>query len=432
MKTITLTLLLAFSATLSAQEPWTLERCIRHGLEHNPDIRAQRLEISGRQLETTRKTLAHLPVAGISLARDYNWGRSVDMQELVIIRNQLTRASGIQLQASVALFEGFTRHLNRLAARQSAETAAIDAEELARTLTLDITRAYLQLMLAGQISTCTQENYATIVRQRDRTAQLVEAGSQPQSALNEMQAQVATEKAAMVEAACRVRTARLALMRLLNLPSEEPFAVEGPSGDEQLPAGPPAVSAVRLEDGVCRDPRIRSARSAIEEMRYRHAADKGSLLPGLSLAAGYGTYYSSAADGSLRTQLDENRNPSLSFRLEIPVFHAGDLLIRVKRSRLDLERARLNAEKMKQQVEDEIRSTAIEAENCCQKVLSAEETLHAMQDLLAIMEARYNLGAATAVDYITARNQHFKATSDYLQAKWQYLFQLKLLEQYKP
>ena len=167
-------------------------------------------------------------------------------------------------------------------------------------------------------------------------------------------------------------------------------------------------------------------------MRYRHAADKGSLLPGLSLAAGYGTYYSSAADGSLRTQLDENRNPSLSFRLEIPVFHAGDLLIRVKRSRLDLERARLNAEKTKQQVEDEIRSTAIEAENCCQKVLSAEETLHAMQDLLAIMEARYNLGAATAVDYITARNQHFKATSDYLQAKWQYLFQLKLLEQYKP
>ena len=54
-----------------------------------------------------------------------------------------------------------------------------------------------------------------------------------------------------------------------------------------------------------------------------------------------------------------------------------------------------------------------------------------MQELLSVTEAKYNLGAASALDYIVARNQHAKARSDFLQAKWQYLFQLKLLERYR-
>jgi outer membrane protein TolC len=54
-----------------------------------------------------------------------------------------------------------------------------------------------------------------------------------------------------------------------------------------------------------------------------------------------------------------------------------------------------------------------------------------MQQLLDVTEAKYNLGAATALDYIVARNKRFKAATDYLQAKWQYLFQLKLLERYR-
>ena len=55
-----------------------------------------------------------------------------------------------------------------------------------------------------------------------------------------------------------------------------------------------------------------------------------------------------------------------------------------------------------------------------------------MQNLLEITEAKYNLGAATALDYIVARNKRLKAVSDFLQAKWQYIFQLQLLERYRP
>ena len=430
-KTLITLILAALALPVPAQEAWSLDRCVDYALAHNLDIRKQELEIASKQVALTRRYLDHLPSFNASIAQEYNWGRSVDMQELVIIRNKLTRATGASLSASVSLFGGLTRHAQRIAARKALEAATLDADGLRENLAVEVTAAFLQLMLARQIHAYTRERYATIVRQKERTAQLVEAGSQPKSALNELEAQTATEKAAMVEASCRVRTATLDLTRLMNLPSDSSFVAGELFGNDTIAARIPLMTDGQVETYLGHDPRIRSARTRLEESRHLQTASWGNFLPSLSLTAGYGTYYSSASDEPFRTQLDENRNPSLSFRLGIPIFNAGEAFSQARQRRLALAQARLAAEETRIRIAEEIRSTTIEAENCCQKYLSAGETLQAMQSLLEITEAKYNLGAATALDYIVARNNHFKAVSDYLQAKWQYIFQLKQLERYR-
>ena len=432
MKRLFLALLPGLLATgLAAQEPWPLDRCVAYALEHNLDIRKQELTVAVRKTELSARQLAHLPSLNLQIGQDFNWGRSVDMQELVIIRNKLTHATGASVNASLTLFEGAARHHNRLAAGKAVDAARATAQELRNRLSVEVTRAFLQLMLARQIFAYSRENYATIVQQQEWTARLVEAGSQPKSALNELQAQTAAEKAAMVAASCRVRTAEQALTRLMNLPPDTSFVVAEPFGQDSLAARVPLMPVTQIEDYLTRDPRLRGARATVAERRHQLAAARSGFLPSLTLTAGYGTYYSSTADESFRTQLDENRNPSLSFTLGIPVFNAGALLTRTRQSRLALETARLEAEMARCEIVDEIRAAATEAENCCQQYLSARETLAAMQELLETTEAKYNLGAASALDYVLARNNHYKAMSDYLQAKWQYLFQLRLLDRYK-
>lgn len=430
-KTAFLLVLWSLAASLPAQECWTLAHCIRYALEHNTDIRRQALEIAVRNAELQQKQAAHFPLIQATIAQDYNWGRSVDMQELVIIRNKLTKATGASLNASFPLFDGFSRHYGRLAARKSAEGASLDASALERSLSIEITRAYLQVLQARQVLAYARESHAAIVQQRERTAQLVDAGSQPKSALNEMDAQVASEKAAVVEASCRARTAVLALGRLMNLAPEDDFLTDDSFDEGTDVQAVPVLSPGQVEDWLWQDPRLRSAQLAVKEMGYRHSAAKGAFLPHLSLSAGYGTYYSDAAEGNFRTQFGENRNPSLSFQVVIPIFDALQRISQVRRTRLELERARLEAESVRSTIEAEIRSASIEAENCFQKYMSAEETLQAIRELLAVTEAKYNLGAAPASDYIMARNHYAKALSDFLQAKWQYFFQLKMLEQYR-
>lgn len=433
MKRILLSLLLAAIALpLSGQTPWSLERCVEYALQHNIGIREGDLQAAVRQADYLEKKLAHLPVIGLRLVQDFNWGRSVDIQELVITRDRLTKATAASLEGSVTLFNGLARHHERLAAGKAAQQARLEVQAMREALSIDVTRAYLQLMLSRQIHAYTRESYAAVVRQRERTASLVEAGSQPKSALNELEAQVASERASMVEAACRVRTATLDLTGLMNLPVDSLLITEDTLSNADVVRRVPILTDTQLDDYLFRNPRVLGAQASVEGMRHRNSAAVSAFLPTLTLSAGYGTYYSSAAAGPLKSQFDENRNPSLTLQLGIPVFSAGSALSGIRQGRLALQRAELEAEKVRTQVTREVLSATIEAENCLQQYLSAEETLQAMQDLLRVTEAKYNLGAASALDYVVARNHCAKAMSDYLQSKWQYVFQLKLLAIYRP
>lgn len=433
MKRNALILLFSLLAVpLSAQETWPLERCIQYALAHNLDIREKQIEVAVRQTDLTQQRLRWLPSVALQIGEDFNWGRSVDMQELVIIRNELTRSTGLSVGASLPLFDGLSRHHERLAAKKAVEVATLEAADLRSSLETDVTRAYLELMLAKQIHAYSRESHATIVQQRERTARLVEAGSQPKSALNEMEAQVAAEKAALVSAETRVRTATLALTRLMNLPGDTPFSVGEHFGPDTVAVRVSLLTDAQTEAWLQWDPRLRSAEARIAQRQFEERAAKGRFFPTLSASASYGSFYSSTNDSPFRTQLDENRNPSVTLRLNIPIFDSWQAATQLKKSRLALEMARLTAEKMQTLVLEEMRSAGIEAENCLQRYRSSEETLQAMQSLLEITEAKYNLGAATALDYLVARNNRLKAVSEYLQAKWQYLFQLRLLERYRP
>ena len=82
MKRNALILLFSLLAVpLSAQETWPLERCIQYALAHNLDIREKQIEVAVRQTDLTQQRLRWLPSVALQIGEDFNWGRSVDMQE---------------------------------------------------------------------------------------------------------------------------------------------------------------------------------------------------------------------------------------------------------------------------------------------------------------------------------------------------------------
>ena len=243
----------ALATRLPAQEPWSLDRCIRYALEHNLDLQVKNVETDIQRAELLQRRLAHLPLLSAQLVQDYNGGR----------------ATSASVSASLPLFEGFSRHFQRLSAQKGVEVAMLEAQDLRIALETDITRAYLELMLAKQMLNYACESHATIVRQRDRTAQLVEAGSQPKSALSEMEAQVAAERAEMVTAECRVRTATLALTRLMNLPSDTPFTTGERFGQDSVAVRVTLITDSQAERYLQTDPRIRGAQARIAQLRHQ-------------------------------------------------------------------------------------------------------------------------------------------------------------------
>ena len=68
-------------------------------------------------------------------------------------------------------------------------------------------------------------------------------------------------------------------------------------------------------DLPCRDPRIRSLQATLKQLQYDQRAARSRFAPSIGATASYGTYYSSTSDEPFRTQIGENRNPSISLQL---------------------------------------------------------------------------------------------------------------------
>ena len=72
-----------------------------------------------------------------------------------------------------------------------------------------------------------------------------------------------------------------------------------------------------------------------------------------------------------------------------------------------------------------------EAETYYRQMEAAEANVSSMQESFRYVEEKFNAGALNSTDYTVARANLLKSRSEYLQAKYQFIFQLKIIDFYK-
>jgi len=127
-------------------------------------------------------------------------------------------------------------------------------------------------------------------------------------------------------------------------------------------------------------------------------------------------------------QLKDNFSQSLSFSLSIPIFNGwmtnssiANAKIAVMSARNDLQRTKNKLRKQSEQV----RADVIAAEKQFQ---FAQKSAEALQESFSYNEQKFNEGMLNVYDYNDAKNKFIKAQSDLLQAKYDYLFKIKILD----
>jgi len=65
------------------------------------------------------------------------------------------------------------------------------------------------------------------------------------------------------------------------------------------------------------------------------------------------------------------------------------------------------------------------------KLKAAAKNLTAQKEAFRYAEQKYNAGALPSADFLTSRNNLTKAESEHIQARFDYIFKLKILEFYK-
>ena len=178
-------------------------------------------------------------------------------------------------------------------------------------------------------------------------------------------------------------------------------------------------------------PTVGKAQLAQQQSQIQLKIQKGATLPTLSVSAGYGTYYSSSQDAAFFTQFNNNRNPSVGLNLSIPIFNNWRNSIAVKNARANAEKSNIGVQMAMQELEKQIRLTYNEVLGSYEKLKAAQANKDTAAETFNHTSEKFNLGMLDGTDYTTAKNNLLKAESEYLQCKYQYIFQQKIMDYYR-
>jgi outer membrane protein len=422
---------------LSQQKVWTLEECIGHALENNIQIKQQEIATQYQASALELSKLSLLPTLNGSASHNYAFGRALDETTYEFTDNQTVQSNNFNAGTNVTLFRGLINYNTIKRNQYELLASEQDLEGFKDNISLNIALAYLQILLNMELVTATEAQVEMTNQQIARTQKLVDAGSLARGNLLDIEAQAAREELQLVNIQNQLTLSYLTLAQMLELPAVEDFAISIPALtiDPVIVKGDPSGIYSIAEKTR---PEIIGAEYRLKGAEYDLSIAKGGRSPRLSLGASVGTAYSdnrvnplTLEPYSFRNQLNDNLNYGVGFSLNIPIFNGWQVNTNIRNSKLGIENSRYALEATKKQLYKNIQQAFTDALGALKKYSASNKAVASMEEAFRYSEQKLNNGLVTAVEYNQSKTQLLNAQSEMAQAKYEYVFKIKVLDFYK-
>ncbi|HOF92775.1 MAG TPA: TolC family protein [Bacteroidales bacterium] len=425
------TLLAAFS--LQAQKVWTLKECIDYALANNIAIKTAGLNAEIQGIEKKNTQYRRLPYVSASASHNIGFGQTQDNTGVYVNSNSQSTSAG--LSTGITLFNGFQIN-NSVKAQQYSTLASLENLNKAKEdLSLNIASAYLQILYNKELYQLALEQ-VDLSKEQLRQYEIRYAHDKiPEGQLYEIKAKLAQDELSATQQKQTMELSLLELSQLLELEDWKDFNISEP--DSQIMV---SKEALQLPAESIYD-QAQSNRAAIKSAQYEVMTSekmlevsRGARYPSLSLGASYSNSYydhSNYANPSFKDQLSTNGRSNIGLSLSIPIFNRLNTTNNIKRSNINLETARLQLENTKKILYKEIQQAWFNANTAEEKYRASFETIRATQEAFRFTEEKFNSGRSTIYEYNEARMQLLRTRSEQLQAKYNLMFSLKILDFYR-
>lgn len=429
-KTIAICIAATFSLCAPAQRVMTLAQCIDYAVSHNVNVKryANNVEQQKVQLYTARNS--RLPDLTAGASQSFNFGRGLNSENAYVNRN--TQSTGFNLQTSVPLLTG-GRIPNEIAmSRLNLQAATADLEHARQSIALQVAAAYLQAVYAAEVVKVQEAQVAFSKIQEDRISKLFNAGKSPESDVVEAHSQVAQDEMGRTQAKCDYKLAMLDLSQLLELSSPDSIEIVAPQG-KTSPTLPPLPDRIFARaEGV--KPEIQAEKLRLQAAEKNIRIAKAALYPTLSLGAGLSSEYyktSGYQAASFSKQLSDNFNKSIGLSLNIPIFNRLATRNSIRQAKLQQSERALQLDETKKTLYKEIQQAYYNAVNAQAKYESALAARKAAESNFNMMTGKFENGRANATELEEAKTKRANAITSTLQAKYEYILRMKIIEFYE-
>jgi outer membrane protein TolC len=336
-------------------------------------------------------------------------------------------ATRLGMTVTQAMLRGLGPDVNLVRLRQARLDTRLSEYELrgfTESLVADVERSCWDYALARRQIEIVEESLKVARQQRDETQELIAVGRLARAELPAVQAEVAAQEQALIEARANEETIRLQLIRLLNpsgpdLWEREVNLIHQPTlPDIQLENVAQYVAVSQRMRPILNEARLELQRGDLELVKTRNG-----LLPLMDLFITLGKSGYADAFGDSIDHLDENNYDIMGgLRFQYPFFNR-DAEAAHRRAQLSRSQSRDALDNLSQLVEVDVRTAYIEVTRTKRQIAATKVTRQFNEEKLRTETEKLRVGKSTSFlvaqaqrDLLVSRIDEVRALANYLKA----------------
>lgn len=465
MKVILHTLLfLGISQFASAQSNvWDLQQCVDYAQKNNINLKQSEISTRISKNNANQSKAAILPTINAGAQHTYNFGRTIDRYTNTFANTQVL-SQNFYVSSNVVIWSGLAQY-NNIKANQYLYLSNTESYLQQRNdLALNVATAYINVIFSDEIFQIAKAQFKITQEQLERTQKLADAGTLAKSAVFDLKAQLANEEVNVTSSDNNYQIAMLTLKQLLNLDTLNNFSISRPNVDV-LNNELASLSVQNIYETALKNQHsIKSANYSLLAAERNLAVAKGRVSPTLSATGSLGTGTSEldknidavnfvgwdttavttggdfvisprtevvTSKKSFSDQFSDNVNKSVGFTLSIPIFNGLQNYTGVKNAQLNALNAKYSQDLTEQNLYKTIAQAYANARAALNKYNATKLSVDASEQSFYYAQQKYNVGAISTFDYNNAKTRLQSAQSNLVQAKYDYVFKLKVLDFYQ-
>ena len=390
----------------------TLDQAKQVALEHNQSITQADANVGSAQAAVTAAYGGYLP----SLSASGSWNRYATDKAASIntIPNFGTIVSpavkstnnqfGTGISASMMLFDGF----NRQGQVGQATSRSVSSEQTAvrtrQSIVFQTESAYLNVLRNDQLVKVADENLKRDNKQLDRITESARVGAAAKADVYRQQSVVAADEFALIQAQATFDKSKADLVDLIGLDVGSEYTFNDPTISLEIsPAQLDSTSALysnfrNLQDrSLAARPDYKSAVETLNAAQSGVTSAKSSYFPSVNASAGY-----SLGNSEELKSLSDSKTLNWGVRISWTLFDGFGTNANVQSAVANRRIAEIGLVQAERDIYAQLKKALLDFDAARKQYEVSQKGLTSATEDRKIAEEKYNLGAGTLLDLLTA------------------------------
>jgi outer membrane protein len=426
-------MLLLTATTIAAAQTktLTLEQARQIALERNLSVAQAQNNVEAAQASVMAATGDYLP----TLSASGGWTRNQTEGPVTIGGVQIPNTKAVfnnfstSVNLNYTLFNGFAREGNYTRTSANAIATEQTAARTRQSIIFQVERAYLNVLRNEQLVKVSEENLKRDLRQLERITESNRVGALSRADVYRQQSQVAADELSVINAQNNYDKAKADLLALIGLDVNDDYTIADPSISTEIARSELESSAEQYSNfpelarrALAKRPDYLGATESVRSAEGGISAARSGYFPSVSAFAGYGF------SNRELSRLTENKSINWGLNLRWNLFDGFSTNEALQSAYVQKKNAELSLQQTERNINVEVKKALLDLEAARKAYEVSQKGLVSATEDRKIAEERYNLGAGTLLDLLTANAGLVSAQANKVNAVYDFIIAKRNLE----